>query len=115
MSTNVYMRRVKPRTVLEYDETHVCKMSYGWRVHFDGSSAQENIWDQCEDHEPHIGSIDDLRGYLATGEWELYDEYGDPITLDQVLDHDRNERNTRIGMCDYVDREGYPWSVREFS
>lgn len=117
MGTNIYMRRVVPRMVPEYDEIHVAKLSYGWRAHFDGSSAYDPSTDE---HAPRVGSMDDLRGYLATGEWELVDEYGDNITLEEVLAHDEYRIdgelwNTRISLDDYYDREGYPWSRGEFS
>ena len=116
MGTNIYLCRVKPRMVEVYDGTHVAKLSGGWRVHFDGSSMADEY---RSDYEPRVGSIDDLRAYLATGEWELVDEYGDKTTLEEVLAHDDYERdgrlfNTRISMDDYYDREGYPWSRREF-
>ena len=119
MGTNVYMRRTTPRMVEVYDEVHVCKLSAGWRVHFDGSSAADDMWEPRDDNSPRIGSMDDLRGYLSTGEWELVDEYGDKTTLEEVLSHDMYERdgqlwNTRASMDDYYDREGYPWSRREF-
>ena len=102
-----------------YDEVHVCKLSYGWRVHFDGSSASGESWEYLDEHHPRIGSLDDLRGYLSTGEWELVDEYGYATTLDEVLAHDAYMRdgvlwNTRVSLDDYYDREGYPWSRREF-
>lgn len=116
MGTNIYLRRKEPRMVPEYDEVHVCKLSYGWRAHFDGSSALED-WDE---HRPHVGSVDDLRRYLDYGEWELVDEYGDETTLDEVLAHDEVTRdgqlwNTRVSNDDYYDREGHPWSRTEFS
>lgn len=116
MSTNIYLRRREPRMVPEYDEVHVCKLSYGWRAHFDGSSALED-WDE---RRPHVGSMDDLRGYLDSGEWELVDEYGDETTLEEVLAHDEVTLdgqlwNTRVSNDDYYDREGHPWSRTEFS
>lgn len=120
IGTNIYIRRREPRMVPEYDEVHVCKLSAGWRAHFDGSSAAENTWEPHDESAPRIGSMDDLRGYLSTGEWELVDEYGEKTTLEEVLAHDEYRRdgklfNTRISMDDYYDREGYPWSRREFS
>ncbi len=120
MGTNVYLRRKEPRMVPTYDEVHVCKMSAGWRVHFDGSSARDNCWEPLDEHQPRIGSMDDLRGYLSTGEWELVDEYDNVTTLEDVLSHDSYMRdgelwNTRVSLDDYYDREGYPWSRREFS
>ena len=120
MGTNVYLQRKEPRMVPTYDAVHVCKISYGWRVHFDGSSAITDEWlDEPDEHRPRIGSMDDLRGYLSTGEWELVDEYGETRSLDDVLSHDAYVKdgepcNTRVSMDDYYDREGYPWSRREF-
>lgn len=48
------------------------------------------------------------------------DEYGDKTTLEEVLSHDQymvdgELWNTRVSLDDYYDREGYPWSRREFS
>lgn len=119
MGTNIYLRRKEPRMVPEYDEVHVCKLSYGWRVHFDGSSAHDNGWEPLDEHQPRVGSMDDLRGYLDSGEWELVDEYGDATTLEEVLAHDEVKRdgqlwNTRVSSDNYYDREGYPWSRMEF-
>ena len=120
MGTNIYLQRKEPRMVPEYDQVHVAKISYGWKVHFDGSSAAGTSWDYDDDGaRPRIGSMDDLRGYLSTGEWELVDEYGDKRTLEEVLEHDGflcdgELVNTRISMDDYYDCEGYPWSRREF-
>jgi len=121
MSTNIYIRRKEPRMVPTYDEVHVAKLSSGWRVHFDGSSAVDDPWlPEPDEHVPRIASMDDLRGYLQTGEWELVDEYGDKTTLEMVLKHDEYRRdgelwNTRVSLDDYYDREGYPWSRKEFS
>ena len=116
MGTNIYLQRKEPRMVPTYDEVHVCKLSSGWKVHFDGSSAME----YGDEHTPRLGSMDDLRGYLSTGEWELVDEYGNKTTLEEVLSHDQYMKdgelwNTRVSLDDYYDREGYPWSRREFS
>ena len=107
MGTNIYIRRKKPRMVPEYDTTHVAKLSYGWRVMFDGSSMNGG-------YGVRIGSIDDLRACLATGEWELIDEYDEATTLDEVMAHNDNTFNIRSD-GDYYDREGNPWTRSEFS
>lgn len=117
MGLNIYMQRKEPRMVPVYDGVHICKLSSGWRVHFDGSSATDEYGNE---YTPRIGSMDDIRGYLSTGEWELVDEYGDSTTLEEVLSHDQymvdgELWNTRVSLDDYYDREGYPWSRREFS
>lgn len=119
MGTNYYIQRKVPRMVPKYDRTHVCKSSFGWRVHFDGSSAAGNSWDELDEHSPRVGSIGDLRDYLDTGDWELLDEYGCAATLDEVLAHDDWKLeglpfNTRVALDDYYDEDGYPWSRIEF-
>ena len=103
-----------------YDKTHVAKTSYGWRTHFDGSSAHEDRWWDGAEDEPRIGSMDDLLGYLSTGEWELVDECGEPATVEGILEHDAARKegylcNTRVPYDCYFDRNGYPWSRTEFS
>ena len=120
MSTNIYIRRKEPRMVPVYDDVHVCKLSGGWRAHFDGSSAVDNTWGPHDESAPRIGSMDDLRGYLSTGEWELVDEYGEKTTLEEVLAHDEYRHdgklfNTRVSPDDYYDIDGCPWSRSEFS
>lgn len=119
MGTNIYIQRKKPRMVPCYDKVHVAKLSYGWRAHFDGSSRAGTSWEHLSEEAPRIGSMDDLRGYLETDEFELVDENGHGITLDEVLAHDRQlvdgePHNVSVSMDDYYDREGYPWSRREF-
>lgn len=117
MGTNYFIKRREPRMVPVWDMTHIAKTSSGWRAHFDGSSASQQ---ERDPETPRIGSMDDLRGYLSTGEWEIVDEYDRPATLGQILAHDDYQRdgepfNTRVECSDYLDREGYPWSMREFS
>ena len=48
-----------------------------------------------------------------------FDEYGVKVSIEDVLAHDAyvvggELVNTRISMDDYYDREGHPWSRREF-
>lgn len=117
MGTNIYIQRKEPRMVPEYDQVHIAKLSYGWKAHFDGGSRAS--WDYDSNGKPSIGSMDDLRAYLATGDWELVDEDGDKVSIEDVLAHDAyivdgELVNTRISMDDYYDREGHPWSKREF-
>lgn len=81
MGTNYYLVRREP-TIRE--AVHIGKRSWGWRFHWD--SCDEADWPRwCDtDHTlprpelPHgIHSVEDVRAYLRTGEWELVDEYGE--------------------------------------
>ena len=81
MGTNYYLQRKQP-TIRE--TVHIGKRSWGWRFHWD--SCDEASWPRwCDtDHTaprpelPHgIHSVEDVRSFLRTGEWELVDEYGE--------------------------------------
>lgn len=68
MGTNFYLRKVKPRLV--YDEYHIAKRSYGWKIHFQDSEEYK-----YEDDSPSYHSVDDIRRLLESGEYQLADEY----------------------------------------
>lgn len=78
MGTNFYLRRKEPTL---HECVHVCKCSYGWRTTW--QATDERDWPRwCDivpgpELESPISSVEDVRGYLETGEWELVDEYGD--------------------------------------
>lgn len=90
--TNFYLHRKKPTI---HEAVHICKRSWGWRTSWQESTndGTENAWprwcdeDPCKDEDGHwksertlpweIHSVDDIRRYLRTGEWELVDEYGE--------------------------------------
>ena len=84
MGTNYYLRRKEP-TIRE--AVHIGKMSFGWLFHWDACDSSD--WPRWCDTD-HIGgygdgpklpfsinSVEDIREYLRTGEWELVDEYGE--------------------------------------
>lgn len=76
MGTNFYLRRVRPREV--HDEYHIAKRSAGWVIHFQDSTECE--WDTYDGDEwapPSFHSVADIRNLLATGDWQLSDEYGE--------------------------------------
>lgn len=75
MGTNFYLRRVKPREV--HDRMHIAKRSCGWLIHFQDSAAgyAESYDDSPEP--PAFHSVADIRNLLASGEWQLADEYGE--------------------------------------
>ena len=86
MGTNFYLQRKKP-TIRE--SVHIGKRSFGWLMHWD--ACDESMWprwcdtdhscsfdDEYEPKLPHsIHSVEDIRSFLRTGEWELVNEYGE--------------------------------------
>jgi hypothetical protein len=83
VGTNYYIRRKKP-TIREC--VHVCKQSFGWRTHWQATGNGVGDWPRWCDDEPTvenhelpwaIHSVEDIRAYLETGDWELVDEYGE--------------------------------------
>lgn len=92
MGTNYYIRKKRPTI---HEAVHICKQSRGWRTSWQESTndGTENAWprwcdvDPCKDESGkylsertlpwEIHSVEDIRRYLRTGEWELVDEYGD--------------------------------------
>lgn len=70
MGTNFYLRRVNPRMV--YDEYHIAKRSYGWRIHFQDSTRYQ----YDDTNPPSYHSVDDIRRLLESEEYQLLDEYG---------------------------------------
>ena len=92
MGCNWYIRRKKPTI---HEAVHICKQSWGWRTSWQETTnaGTENAWprwcddDPCKDENGQwvsertlpweIRSVEDIRRYLRTGEWELADEYGE--------------------------------------
>lgn len=95
IGSNFYIRRKKPTI---YETIHIAKRSFGWCTSWQQTLREappyEEAWPRwCdEDHSlqfedeygrtsepqlPHdIESVDDIRNYLRTGEWEVINEYG---------------------------------------
>ena len=79
MGTNFYLRKKQP-TIRK--TIHIGKRSFGWLMHWD--SCDENNYPRWCDLDPNfeernriphgIHSVEDIRAYLRTGEWELVDE-----------------------------------------
>ena len=57
-------------------EIHICKISYGWQLLF---QANENLY-ECT----WKAMTDYIRQAIASGEWELADEYGNAYSLDDL-------------------------------
>lgn len=90
LGTNWYIRRKRPTI---YETIHIAKRSFGWCTLW--QQTLHGAWPRwCdEDHShqfedeygrtsepqlPHdIESVEDIRNYLRTGEWEVINEYGE--------------------------------------
>ena len=80
MSTNYYIRRTKP--ILTFPEFHIGKRSYGWRGLFEANSKMDDTF-EYETERPVIHSLDDIKSYVESGEWEIVD-YGEDFTVEIV-------------------------------
>lgn len=130
MGTNFYLRKVKPRMV--YDEYHIAKRSYGWRIYFQDSEEYK-----YEDNPPIYHSVEDIRKLLESGEYQLVNEYGDTWEpgVESIKEFNElckwNVGNEYDGMsystyshdelsCDYggyneyLDPQGYPFTSYDF-
>jgi hypothetical protein len=83
MGTNYYLRKKKPTL---HECVHVGKCSGGWKMHWQATDNGIGDWPRWCDEDPcvpeltlphAINSVEDIRAYLITGDWELVDEYGD--------------------------------------
>lgn len=72
MGTNYYAVKKKPRIVKVYDEFHLGKASVGWQFLF---QEQDNIH-----------SFEDVKKILESGEWNIKDEYGNEILLEEFYE-----------------------------
>ena len=74
MGTNYYLRRKRPTI---HETVHIGKLSWGWRFCWD--SCDMSDWPRWCDRDPDrmhmlprsIRSVDDIREYLRSGEWDL--------------------------------------------
>ncbi len=97
MGTNFYLRKKRPTM---HETIHIAKRSWGW--HTTWQQTDDWDWPRWCDRDPvgepednrfghgpmlpwSIDSVDDVRRYLETGEWEVVDEYGD-IADQSVID-----------------------------
>ena len=120
MSTNFYLRRTKP--ILTFPEFHIAKRSHGWKPLYEANSKADDIW-SFETERPVVNSVDDIKGYVDSGEWEIIDEYDSPMTYDEFkaymdtdfeLESNRRE-HSGIGFLTARDEYGNEWFGAEFS
>lgn len=120
MGTNFYMRRAKP--ILCFPEFHIAKRSYGWKPLFESNGDDEDVY-HLETERPVVHSIDDVRGYVESGEWVIVDEYGTEFEFDEFMrylnENFRNEGDRRShrdsGVYVSVNRDGTEWYSQDFS
>ena len=110
MGTNYYLRR----RVEEYQRFHVCKASYGWRTLWQTS---DDAWEPptAPSDAPIYHSVQEIRDLLATGDWELVDEYGDERNPDEIdeLCARRGHSHSEFLAC-YADNEGQEFDRGQF-
>ena len=99
MGTNYYMRLKKPIEsmsrlgdivrdgvdvenpdmvvkVLDWQKCHIAKCSWGWVPSFQAVPSEHPFDEQVRANEIYrISSLADIRAYLATGDYEVIDEY----------------------------------------
>lgn len=81
MSTDLYIRRTKP--ILTFPEFEVARRSGGaTRI----SDRGDTLWYFEDDSRPVARSIDDLVRIVDSGEWELIDEYDEPVDPRELKD-----------------------------
>ena len=124
MSTNYYIRRTKP--ILTFPEFHIGKRSYGWRGLFEANSNMDDTF-EYETERPVIHSLDDIKAYVESGEWEIVDEYEEQIGYDEFVEimtkpfaseiengiELKGHSSPTFGT--YIDRKGNEWTQIRFS
>lgn len=124
MSTNYYIRRTKP--ILTFPEFHIGKRSYGWRGLFEANSRTDDVF-EYETERPVIHSLDDIRSYVESGEWEIVDEYEERVSYERFVEimtkpfaseiengiELKGHSSPTFGT--YIDRKGNEWTQTEFS
>ena len=120
MGTNYYHRTDICKCCNRYKEKHIGKSSMGWQFSFQGYN---------EDY-PEIYSFKDWKRELLS-EGEIFDEYGNHISLDDFIrkvESKKIEENNHYDYCkkyskergydmgnDWKDEEGYSFTFAEFS
>ena len=119
MSTNFYLRRTKP--ILTFPEFHIAKRSHGWKPLYEANSMADDVW-SFETERPVVSSVDDIKRYVDSGEWEVIDEYDSPMTYDEFrayMDTDFESEGAReshfgFGCAVSVDEDGSEWMEADF-
>ena len=109
MSTNFYLRRTKP--ILTFPEFHLAKRSYGWTPLYEANSKADDIW-SFETERPVVDSVEDIKRYVYSGEWEIIDEYDDVKTYDEFIAYMDTDFESEPGRRDHHEM-GYPISTDE--
>lgn len=106
LGTNFYIRKKVPTI---HEEVHICKRSYGWRT----------SWQATTEMEPWaITSVEDIREYLRTDDWELVDEYGEvhedwEREIDELVNWDGGVGGTERKPLEHDVECGYGYRDRE--
>jgi len=119
MGTNYYLRSRIPRIEVKevFEEHHIAKRSYGWHPLFQKVYLDDTT----------IDSIQGIRDAVDSGKWQIFDEYGSPVTIEEFEEiippwpAEKEHNIRRSGHAKYdtfritVDDEGNEWTGVEFS
>ena len=74
--------------VVDHHAVHIAKCSWGWEPSFQHVPAMRPFDETEENNDRYsIASVQDIRDYMATGRYELVDEYGDAIGMEDFETH----------------------------
>lgn len=119
MSTNFYLRRTKP--ILTFPEFHIAKRSHGWKPLYEANSMADDVW-SFETERPVVKSVDDIKSYVDSGEWEIVDAYDNVMEYDEFKSYMETDFDTEVerkhhigyGCMVSVDRDGSEWMEAGF-
>lgn len=121
MSTNYYIRKVKPIEVRP--EFHIGKRSCGWKALFESYHSDAQYVYNVGVDRPYVDRVSDIKALVESGEWEIIDEYDETVTYEQFIDHmdtdydieAERKSHLEIGIGAYRGVDGREYTDREFS
>ena len=90
MGTNYYVRTNECKECNRYDEQHIGKSSMGWKFLFNPFKETFRKWSN----------------YLKKHKDSIYNEYGEKVTLKDLIDLVKEKQKTGISLKDRPDQIG---------
>ena len=94
MGTNYYVKEKLCEHCNRYEEVHIGKKSYGWSFCFN----------------PKFNTFKQWKEYLNANKDLIYNEYGDHVLLEELLQLIESSKNESNCHEDIIDPEGYRFS-----